>query len=127
MPNKEHVKVNEAFLKKIEEYARLGLTHLQISQMLGIPHSTYNVYKQEKYPSIQESYDRGKAKGISEVADALLKKCVQEDALKADTKAQIFYLKAIAKWRDNEETDFADMGNAHNAVVMLPDNDRETQ
>src|SRR5262249_8423904 len=85
-------------VKKVEQLASRGLTQQEIADALGIGLSTLYEKKVE-FEEFAEAINRGKAKGIEEIANSLY-----ESATKAkNVAAQIFYLKARAKWRDNDE------------------------
>lgn len=80
---------------KIEELASTGLTIEQVANNLGVSRQTfYNKAKENS--EIMESYERGKAKGINAITNALFKK-----ALQGNVSAQIFFLKCIGGWKEN--------------------------
>lgn len=128
---KYHEWITEDGLKKLEAWARDGLTDEQIAHNMGIAAGTLYEYK-KRYPEINESLKRGKEVVDIEVENALLKKAlgfeyeeeevyvdVMSDGTKKqkrkkvkkqalpDTTAQIFWLKNRKpdEWRDKTETE----------------------
>lgn len=95
---------------KVESLAARGLTLEQIANCLGISYQTLNE-KSKEYAEFADAIKRGRDKGISIVANALF-----EGAKSGNTTAQIFFLKARAKWYENElidrESDGKDIENA---------------
>jgi len=88
------IEITEEMIAQAEAYASRGLTTEQIALALGIGETT--IYEKFKlYPNFREAINRGKSKGIAHVANALLK-----NVDNGNVTAQIFYLKAQAKWRD---------------------------
>ncbi len=81
-------------LDKAEEYGELGMTKQQIADALGIAYQTLNE-KTKEFEDFSEAIKRGQAKGIANVA-SMLKESVDNGSV----PAQIFYLKARAKWSD---------------------------
>jgi transcriptional regulator with XRE-family HTH domain len=80
-------------LEKVEELASRGLTQAQIAEYFGVAGSTVCTHK--KYPEFAQALDRGRAQGISEVANALFDKAVG-----GDTASMIFYLRSRAGWAE---------------------------
>jgi transposase len=81
-------------LEKTEGYAALGLTKAQIANCLGIGESTlYD--KQKEYPEFEQAIKRGLDKGIARMASLLIK-----HAESGSVPSVIFFLKARAKWSD---------------------------
>lgn len=90
-------------LEKAESYAALGLTKEQIASCLGIGESTlYD--KENNYPEFADAIKRGLDKGIARMANLLIK-----HAEAGNVPSVIFFLKARAKWSDQnlEEVDKA--------------------
>jgi len=124
--NKSKKKVNNPRERKkrqldydlITKMAARGLTKQQLAHNLGMSRSM--LYKQmSEDPKIKEHYDRGRAMGIKQVANALFVSAVD----KKNVSAQIFYLKVVAKWR--EPKDKSDKMATGNIVYCdLPDNGR---
>ena len=81
-------------ISQAETYASRGLTKLDIATALGISYETLNE-KSKEYAEFSEAINRGRAKGIAHVANLLIK-----NAELMNASAQIFYLKAVAKWTD---------------------------
>lgn len=96
MPRKPRAQNNQPIdLRQVEILASRGLTHAQIAAVLGISEKT--LYKRKNESSeIAEAINRGKAKGIAEISNALY-----ESAKKGNTTAQVFFLKAQGGWKDN--------------------------
>ena len=86
-------------LEQVEELASRGLSNEQIAYSLGIGQTTLYVNKRENADFV-EAIKRGKAKGIRDVANALVEK-----ALSGDTTAMIFFLKSQAQWREINRTE----------------------
>lgn len=81
-------------LEKAESYAALGLTKEQIANCLGISKTTlYD--KSIEYPEFADAIKRGLDKGIARMANLLLK-----HAEGGNVSSVIFFLKARAKWSD---------------------------
>lgn len=98
-------------LEQAESYAALGLTREQIASCLGIGKTTlYD--KSIEYPEFAAAIKRGLDKGIARMANLLIK-----HAEAGNVSSVIFFLKARAKWSDQnlEEVDKA-IKNELNAV-----------
>ena len=108
-------------LEVVQGWARDGLTDEQIAEKMGIHPSTLYDYK-KKYPELSESLKKGKEVIDREVENALLKRALGYEytevtkeggivtkevtkEVKADTTAQIFWLKnrKPKEWRDKQE------------------------
>lgn len=85
-PSRPPVIVTKAILKKVEKFAARGLTTKQIAHNLGWGPATY-FNKRKEYPELAEAFERGKASGVHEIANALFK-----NAKDGDTQAQKYYL-----------------------------------
>ena len=85
-------------MKLIETLAGKGLTEKQIGQYCGYCQSHWNTLRR-KNPDINAAIDRGRAKMIVKVADALIDNAIEEK----NVTAQIFFLKAQAGWSDKVE------------------------
>ena len=78
---------DELVCRKAQEMASKGLTVMQIAHCLGVSHTT--VYeRQNEYPEFAEAIKKGRAEGISQVANKLFVKAVD-----GDNTCIIFYLK----------------------------------
>lgn len=78
---------DELVCRKAQEMASKGLTVMQIAHCLGVSHTT--VYeRQNEYPEFAEAIKKGRAEGISKVANKLFEKAVD-----GDNTCIIFYLK----------------------------------
>jgi|SRR6478736_5967279 len=98
-------------LEKVEGYAALGLTKEQIASCLGISYQTFNE-KTKEYSEFSDAVKRGLDKGIARMANLLIK-----HAEGGNVPSVIFFLKARAKWSDQniEEVEKA-IKNELNAV-----------
>jgi hypothetical protein len=90
-------------IEKVEGYAALGLTKEQIASCLGISYQTLNE-KTKEYTEFADAIKRGLDKGIARMANLLIK-----HAEAGSIPSVIFFLKARAKWSDQnlEEVDRA--------------------
>jgi hypothetical protein len=86
-------------LEKAENLAAIGLTKEQIASCLGIGETTF-YDKSIEYPEFAKAIKVGADKGIARVASLLIKQ-----AEGGSVPSTIFYLKARAKWSDNNELD----------------------
>lgn len=84
--------------KQVEALASRGLTREQVAHNLGVSARTLQRRTKED-PAFEEAYLRGKAKGITEIANALYKK-----AQEGNTTAQIFFLKCNG-WKEESEVE----------------------
>lgn len=85
-------------MKLVETLAGKGLTEKQIGQYCGYCQTHWNTLRR-KNPDINAAIDRGRAKMIVKVADALIDNAIEEK----NVTAQIFFLKAQAGWSDKVE------------------------
>ncbi len=88
----------EVDIKKVEELASKGLTREQVALSLGVTARTLR-RKKKVNPDIEEAYQKGRAKGIGIIANALFEK-----AVKGNTTAQIFFLKCNG-WKESSEVE----------------------
>lgn len=86
-------------LAQVELFASRGLTREQIADALGISYSTLN-RRSKDLEDLEAAIKRGEAKGIAKVANALFDK-----AVKGNTAAQIFFLKARAGWKETNRNE----------------------
>jgi len=84
-------------MEQAESYASRGLKKKEIAIALGISRETMNE-KCKEYPQFSDAIKRGRAKGLAHVANLLIK-----NAEAMNVSAQIFYLKAIGKWSDQNK------------------------
>ena len=86
-------------LDEVEAMACVGLTQMQMAEALHINPSVFGRMVKND-PVLAEAIDRGKARGVKMVADALF-----ANALRGNVAAQIFTMKARAGWSDKQEID----------------------
>jgi predicted sugar kinase len=86
-------------LGRVEALAFAGLTYTQIADALGI-HLHTLLRKRSQSEEFAEALKRGKAKGISAVANKMW-----EMAIGGNVVACIFYLKCQAAWRESQQVD----------------------
>lgn len=86
-------------LDEVEAMACVGLTQTQMADALHINSSVFGRMVKND-PVLIEAIERGKARGVKMVADALF-----ANALKGNVAAQIFTMKARAGWSDRQEID----------------------
>ena len=86
-------------LEQVEELASSGLTYAQIADALGI-HVHTLLRKRGQFEALAEAIKRGRAKGISAVANKLW-----EMALGGNVVACIFFLKCQGGWREVQQVD----------------------
>ena len=86
-------------LELVEKLAARGLSYKQLAIALGMNIKTVKKHRTLN-PALQEAIDRGRVKGLTEIANSLF-----ESALNGNTTAQIFYLKKRSPddWRDRFE------------------------
>lgn len=84
-------------LQQVELLAARGLSKEQIAHNLGISYQTLNE-RQKEFSEFSEALNRGKAKGIAQIANKLYENAYKENNL----GAQIFYLKTQGGWRETE-------------------------
>ena len=82
----------------IERLAGKGLSEKQIGQYCGYTSNHWNKLRREN-PEINAAIDKGRARTIEKVADALIDNAIEEK----NVTAQIFFLKAQAGWSDKVE------------------------
>ena len=100
-------------LEQLTEFAENGLTQTQIAHCLRVAPSTL-AKNAQAYPDVAEAIAQGRSIGIHRVANKLF-----DDAIAGNTRAQMFYLKAVAGWREKEEVQasVSDKADAAFAVV----------
>jgi hypothetical protein len=87
---------DKVFLDELESMAARGLNNDQIASSIKLERR-YFYAKKANFPEMDEAINRGKAKGILRVANALFENAIVSN----NVTAQIFFLKARAGWRDN--------------------------
>lgn len=106
--------IDDELLGKAESLAAQGLNLEQIAYSLNMGVST--LYEKKKdYPEFVEAIDRGKAKGVAQIANRMFTK-----ALTGDNTCMIFYLKAQGGWRDN-----LDINLTGSTTILISDIDSQ--
>tara|TARA_R110000796_G_scaffold53232_4_gene125060 strand:- start:750 stop:1178 length:429 start_codon:yes stop_codon:yes gene_type:complete len=105
--------------EKLYDLAKIGLSEEQIAVSLGISVSTIGRRKRED-ERFATTLKAGKQRGIDAVTNALFEGATGQ---KANTSAQIFFLKNRAGWRDRTEVD----ANIHADVTVTHDIDAALQ
>ncbi len=103
----------EIDLDRVTELASRGLSHEQIAAALGISRTTLQARKRES-EQFAQAIEKGQAQGIEQVSNALF-----QNAMGGNVTAQIFFLKARAKWRDRPEDMDTDDGEASPVSVNV--------
>ena len=94
-------KVTDDVLQKAERLAARGLTYGQIAYYFGVSAEQLLLIRKAD-EMLNLAIEKGKSHGIEQVAGTLYEK-----ALAGDTIAAIFYLKAIAGWRETSNVALA--------------------
>lgn len=94
---KPRLEITKEMIEKAEELAGNGLTQQEIADCLGIGNSTL-YEKLKEYPDFAEAIKRGKSKGIAMMANNLVTL-----AKNGNAAANIFFMKARAKWKEGDE------------------------
>ena len=91
-------KLENIDMAKVEYYAGLGLTDVEIALLLGISERSLNYYKKD--PEFLQSLKKGKLDSDAKVLASLRHK-----AISGDVTAMIFWLKNRMpdKWRDRRD------------------------
>jgi hypothetical protein len=85
--------ITPKILAQVEEYAYYGLKKYEVADALGIHVDTF-IEKAKEYPEFSEAYNRGKSRGIANVAKKLMKN-IDDD----NVQAQTFFLKSNG-WKE---------------------------
>ena len=89
--------ITQEVIDKAESLATNGLTKEEIAGCLGISYVTLNE-KTKMFPAFLKAINDGKCKGIAMMANNLVKL-----AKAGNGACNIFYLKARAKWKENDD------------------------
>lgn len=84
--------------KEVTNLAARGLTLEQVGAALGVTGRTI-INRLNDDPEFADAFEKGRAKGIAKVADALFKNAVEEN----NTAAQIFFLKSRGGWKETDK------------------------
>ena len=105
-PNKSRRKtqafiIDDTVIQQVELMAGLGLSLMEMSEMLGMNHNTL-LRKRKKHEELEGAIRRGRLVAQTMISSALFNK-----ALSGDTSAMQFYLKnrAPEKWADKRSID----------------------
>jgi len=102
----------------VERMAAQGMTVGQIAALLGVSRSELRNRK-AMADQLADAVERGKSIGIGKVSEKLL-----EQAAGGNTIAAIFYLKAVAGWREADKRPPEDLdGNSAGVKIYLPEKD----
>lgn len=103
--------LNKLDFDKVEAFASLGHTDIEIADLLDVSPRTVAYWK--KTPRFLQSLKKGKLK-----ADLQVTKSLYENALGGDTTAQIFWLKNRRpdRWRDKR--DFEHSGRVDSVLTF---------
>jgi IS30 family transposase len=95
--------------QKVEQFASRGLSTTQIAHNLGVGRSTLYDHMREN-SAISDAIDRGRAKGIAAVANALFEAAVT----RGNYQAQQFYLRNRdpERWKDRTDLSIDDSRKA---------------
>tara|TARA_R110002126_G_scaffold10384_5_gene47317 strand:- start:13685 stop:14254 length:570 start_codon:yes stop_codon:yes gene_type:complete len=98
--------VTPEIIAKTESLAALGLTVEQLSKCVGTSSTTFSKARKQ-IPDLESAYQRGRAKGVMTIANALFNK-----AKNGDTTAMIFFLKnrAPEEWADRRNHELSGPG-----------------
>lgn len=93
--------IDDVVIQQAELMAGLGLSLIEIAQMLGMNHNTL-IRKRRKYEELENAIQRGRLKAQTMISNTLFEK-----ALNGDTSAMQFYLKNRSpdKWADKRKID----------------------
>lgn len=105
--------ITDDIIARAESLAADGLTREEIALCLGMGTSTL-YEKLNSYPELAEAINCGKAKGIAVMANNLVKL-----AKAGNAAANIFFLKARAKWRENDEDNTEVLNKATEALAKM--------
>jgi len=108
MAGRPPFEITQEVIDKAESLAAAGLTMDEIAGCLGIGSRTLYEKKAE-YPQFAQAISNGKCKGIGMMANNLVKL-----AKAGNAAANIFWLKARAKWKEKDEEDV----KAHAGALM---------
>jgi hypothetical protein len=100
-------------LEQIIELSQNGLTNAQVAHCLRISPQTL-LKNADASDEVAAALAQGRSIGVRRVANKLF-----EDALEGNTRAQMFYLKAVGGWRETEtaQVSVADRADAAFAAV----------
>ena len=107
--------ITDEMIKKAESLAASGLTNEQIADCLDMGVTTF--YEKSKiYTEFAQAIKRGKSKGIGMMANNLVKL-----AKGGNAAANIFWLKAQAKWRDNYDINLTNNDDTSRKIRQAED------
>ena len=102
----------------VERMAAQGMTVGQIAALLGVSRGELRTRK-AMADQLMDAVERGKSIGIGKVSEKLL-----EQAAGGNTIAAIFYLKAVAGWREADKRPPDDIdGSGSGVKIYLPEKD----
>ncbi|WIM06567.1 MAG: hypothetical protein OHM77_04695 [Candidatus Nitricoxidivorans perseverans] len=86
------VRVFKIDLDKVAELSSVGLSIREIAHYIGISEDTFKRRRNED-PAIDEAIQQGRSKGVSEVAQALKKRAVED----CDPQAMKLFLQSLGE------------------------------
>jgi hypothetical protein len=101
-------------VEQIEALAAQGLSEQQLCDAIGISTATLGRHK-KKYAELRQAIERGRAKGIAKVTNALF-----QNAVSGNLGAQCFFLRNRAGWVDKQITEITGDGGGPVEVVIKP-------
>lgn len=107
--------IDEGTISAVEHYASRGLNNKQMASCLGISYETFNEKKKE-YSDFSDAIERGKAFGVSDIADSMYQLAKQ-----GDSKMIIYYLNNVSRetFSSNPEINIA----VNNSITLVVDQD----
>jgi len=106
------IEITDDMIRQLETLAAYGLTQGQIALVLGMAKPTLE-NKLRDNPVAKLSWQRGKAKGIANVA-----KTVYNAAMNGDKASAFFYLKTQAGWRETQSIEHSGAGGGAIELVI---------
>jgi len=116
--NRKKLILDQKTLAKIEEHSKAGLTKTQIAAALGISLSTLERRENETPDVVQEAIERGRARGIYEMA-GLLWKAAQDGSITAIVE----YLRCLGGWTDRQQIDVTEKKLEPLIIEVSPSSD----
>ena len=119
--NKRKIELTAETLKKIEDHALHGLNKTQIAAALGISLSTLERRENETPDVVQDAIDRGRARGVYDVAESLYTMATQDKIVSAAIK----YLEFVGGWTDRKQIDITEKKLEPLIIEVTPSSEPE--